>query len=657
MIKRIILISCLLMLSGMVHAQIPSKKQSKRLPEKGGKTISDSIGGVSNKGVLSDFKKEELSITDYKIISRERDTTFVDTTLSIYKEYKFNYLRKDDFELLPFSNMGQTYNSLSYQFQNVQTVPSLGSQAKHFNYMEAKDINYYHVPTPLSELMYKSAFEQGQLLDAFFTTNISKQINFSVAYKGMRSLGKYQHILSSTGNFRTTLGYISKNGRYDLKTHFVSQDILNEENGGIIDEQISEFESGNQEFKDRGVFDVNFEDVETMLRGKRFFIDHRYKLIGKDIDSLQNNTLYIGHILNFEDKYYEFNQSKENDYFGDAFTADRINNRATLESFYNQLNLQYTNSILGDLQFSVQNTDYNYGYDEVVVLNNETITNRLKGNIFAVGGSYAKTIKGFNLFGQATLNLSDEFTGNSILAEASYNINDDISLSAGINNSSRAPNFNTLLYHSDYKNYNWQNNFSNIKTQQLSFGVQSKKWGAITGDVNTITDYVYFKKDEADGVKPFQENTTLSYFRLKFQNEFRLGHFALNNTVMYQKEGSGTQVLNVPEIITRNTLYYSNHFFKRALFLQTGVTFKYFSSYYMDAYDPLLAEFYVQTDRSLGNFPLMDFFVNAKISQTRIYLKAEHFNSVWTGYNYYSAPSYPYRDFIIRLGLVWNFFL
>ena len=53
---------------------------------------------------------------------------------------------------------------------------------------------------------------------------------------------------------------------------------------------------------------------------------------------------------------------------------------------------------------------------------------------------------------------------------------------------------------------------------------------------------------------------------------------------------------------------------------------------------------------------MFDFFVNARIKQTRIYLKAEHFNSAMTGYNFYSAPNYPYRDFMVRFGLEWNFF-
>jgi len=126
---------------------------------------------------------------------------------------------------------------------------------------------------------------------------------------------------------------------------------------------------------------------------------------------------------------------------------------------------------------------------------------------------------------------------------------------------------------------------------------------------------------------------------------------------MYQNVLNGEGILNVPQIITRNTLYFRDHLFKKAMYLETGITFNYFTEYNMNAYDPLLAEFYTQNQTKLGGFPRLDFFVNAKIRQTRIYLKAEHFNSHFTGYEYFSAPNTPYRDFTVRFGLVWNFFL
>src|SRR5690606_18151303 len=66
------------------------------------------------------FEGEKPHISEYRIISYERDTTFVDTTLTIYKDYRFNYLRRDDYNLMPFANVGQSYNTLAYDFNSVR---------------------------------------------------------------------------------------------------------------------------------------------------------------------------------------------------------------------------------------------------------------------------------------------------------------------------------------------------------------------------------------------------------------------------------------------------------------------------------------------------------------------------------------------------------
>ena len=606
---------------------------------------------------IKDIKNKDVKIEDYLIISYKNDTTFVDTTLTIKKDYKFNYLRKDDFGLIPFSNLGQTYNSLTFNFENTDLMPSFGARARHFNYMEVEDISYYHVPTPLTELFFKTAFEQGQLADSFFTVNTSPQFNFSIAYKGLRSLGKYQHLLTSTGNFRFTTNFQTKNNRYYLRAHVVTQDLMNQENGGLQDGSVADFESGTPEFLDRSILEVNFQNAENILEGKRLYLNHKYYLLNKK-DSLSTNQISFEHKMNFEDKYYQYDQTNaETSFFGPAFKTSNFRDRVTLENFYNQLSLNYTNDILGDLQFNINSNNYNYGYDKVVVLNGNTIPNRLKGDVFSAGGKYHKQFRKFEFNGELGLNVSGDFDGNYLKGEAKFVLNEDLSAVASINHSSKAPNYNVLLYQSNYLNYNWSNGFNNTETQQLAFQLKSDKIASVSVDYSTITDYCYFKRNDNNEVKAFQNNKTITYLRLKLEKEIRLGNFALNNTVLYQNVQDEENVLNVPEITTRNTLYYSNHLFKKAMYLQTGVTFNYFTKYYMNGYDPLLAEFYVQTDREYGEFPRLDFFINAKVRQTRIFLKAEHFNSAFTGYDYYAAPNNPYRDFVVRFGIVWNFFL
>ena len=157
-------------------------------------------------------------------------------------------------------------------------------------------------------------------------------------------------------------------------------------------------------------------------------------------------------------------------------------------------------------------------------------------------------------------------------------------------------------------------------------------------------------------VSPFQEGNSVNLLKIKYQKEFKWRKWAFNNTLLFQEVSQSSDVLNLPSFVTRNTLYYSDEIFRRAMFIQTGLTFKYFTSYNMNAYSPLLSEFYVQNNEELGGYPLFDYFINARVKTMRIYFKAEHFNSAWTGYNFYAAPNYPYRDFVIRFGLVWNFF-
>ncbi|AZQ60432.1 hypothetical protein EJ994_17085 [Maribacter sp. MJ134] len=635
------------------------------------KKVSDSLTRLQKPDSLKPKKKNEgleVTIKDYKIISFARDTTFLDTTLTVYKEYKYNYLRRDDFELMSFSNIGQTYNKLGVDFERNDFYPNLGAKAKHYNYFEIQDIDYYNVATPMTDLLFKTTLEEGQLLDAMLTFNTSPRLNFSVGYKGHRSLGKYNSDQIQSGNFKTTANYVSKNGRYNLRAHIAAQDILSQENGGLTEKEL-QFESGDPDFIDRPKVDVRFSDADNKILGKRYYLDHQYKLVRKRKDSsfVEKTSLSIGHVFNYETKYYQYLQTSNNDYFGEAILSS-INDKASLKTFYNQFSASFYNSTLGNLKASLNLYNYDYFFDSVLITESgETIQNQLAGNEIALGGDYEKQIRRFKIDGSFKYNLSGELSGSIFDGTVQYNINDDYKAKFSIHSSSRMPDFNFLLYQSEYLNYNWQNTtrFDKERINSFQFTLDTKWLGSLSAKYTNIDNYTYFglnpladieEGTENANIKPVQNSESISYLKVKYAKELRLGKFALNNTVMYQLVGQDENVLNVPQLTTRNTVYFSSDVFKKAMFLQTGITFKYFTSYNMDAYNPLLGEFHVQNTEELGGFPLLDFFINARIKQTRIFLKAEHFNSSFSGYNFYAAPNYPYRDFVIRFGLVWNFF-
>lgn len=611
---------------------------------------------------------DTVSIRNYKIISHQRDTTYLDTTLTIQKEYKYNYLRADDFELMPFGNIGQGYNKLGVDFERDNLYPSLGARAKHHRYREIEEMQYYNVITPMTDLMFKTTLEEGQLLDALLTFNTSRRLNFSIAYTGFRSLGKYNSEQIQSGNFISTVNYVSKNNRYLLRAHIAAQDITSKENGGLTEKEL-QFESGDADFTDRPKVDVRFTDADNKVLGKRYYLDQQYKLIRSQQDSslVEKTSLAINHSFNYETKFYQYLQDASDSYFGEAILSS-INDKASLKVFNNDFGVSFYNKTLGTLKGVVSMYNYDYFFNSILTTaDGETIGNQLKGTEIAVGGDYKKQIGSFAVDGSLRYNVSGDLTGNIFDGSVSYVFNDKHKMNFAVHSSSRMPDFNFLLYQSDYLNYNWQNtvNFQKERVNSLQVVLDSPLWGNLSLKYSALDNYTYFSTNpnaafeegfENANIKPLQEADAVTHLKVKYAKEFRLGKFALNNTIMYQSVAQDQNVLNVPQLVTRNTLYFSSDVFKKAMYLQTGITLKYFTNYNMDAYNPVLGEFFVQNREELGGFPLLDFFINAKVKQTRIYLKAEHFNSSFTGYNFYSAPNYPYRDFVVRFGLVWNFF-
>ncbi len=605
---------------------------------------------------------EETFYEDYKIIDYKMDTTYIDTSLTIKKEYKMNYLRKDNFELMAFANQGQTFNHLAYTFNDYSIYPKIGARAQHFDYSEVEDIRYYYVPTPTTELMYLKGLEQGQVLDAMFTFNLSRQFNASVAYKGMRSLGNYRHALSSHGIAKVTVSYHTKNKRYYIRGHLAAQNLRNDQNGGLTDESVFNFETKDPNFKDRNRLVTNFTNAESTLRGNRYFIEQDYKLWRKtDTTRIINSELKIGYIFNYEGKHYLYDQaSAANNIFGNSFSSD-INDRVQYVKYFNEAFVSLNSPfVLGEVKFKANFFDYNYSYKSIVITPDETIPSFLEGNAIAIGGEWQTMLKKFNFNADVSTIISGNLHGYSALASAQFVQDSLFTVKATAFSTSNAPNLNFMLYQSDYVDYNWQNNFDNIITNNLTVEFDSEKWVYVSLQTTNIANYTYFDApEENEQTKPVQASEAVNYFKFKIGKEFKFGHFALDNTIIYQKVVNGNDIFRVPDFITRNTLYYQNYVFKgKPLYLQTGITFSYFSKYYMNSYNPLISEFNLQNDREFGAFPMLNLFVNFRVKTLRVFLRFEHFNSGFSSKNeFYAAPLNPYRDWKIRFGLVWNFFI
>jgi len=635
--------------------------------------------------------KDTISSKDYKIFYIDGRVESIDTSLSIYKDYKFNFLREDLFELLKMPNVGQSYNKLGYSFNKLNDHPSLGALAKHYKYFEVEDIGYYSVPTPFTEILARSTFEQGQILDMLVSINLSRQFNFTIAHKGYKSLGKYVNTRSRGNQFRLSTNFNSKNNKSKIKFHLTSQNIFNQESGGLTPDGIYYYEqapnyyvldnSGNQIINDDGSFEMIEYDgyidrsriptwliSESSLYSKRAFLNLSRSLIyNKDRDT---STLLAGFEFKHEYKKLEYFDSYNSALYGEVEEGATVSDQSKYILQKSSIYLKSNLNKFGVFNIKFSNLDSTNSFKEYEQTSNDLVYS-IENNQLNLNVKWDKDFKFFQLNFDFNKSLKEKFISDyvklSLLTNPLKNL--EIRLSALSANTS--PNLNYVLFKSAYKYYNWYN--PDLKDQEslsLTAEISYKDLIRLSGEYASVNNYTFFREQsnsltgETDFLRraiPNQINSEINYLKVKLSSKIDLGKFSIVNTGQYQKKDQdllldGLFTLNVPEWITRNTIMYSTEIFNNSLYIQTGLTFNYFTKFYADYYNPVLSEFVTQNYKQVGDYPRFDFFFNARIQQTRVFIKVEHLNSSFTGYDYYSDIFNPYRDLSVRLGLVWNFF-
>ena len=631
---------------------------------KEGKTDNE---GVSFKSVRPKKKKDSITFTanDYKIISYMRDTTAIDTTISMAKYYRNNEWFKDMFGKMPFANMGQPYNSLAYDFTQRSYLPQMGAMAKRQLYLSAEEVKYYYLPTPITQFTYKTGVEQGQNLDVLFSANLQPNLNIFIAYRGLRSLGKYQRALVSNGNFRAGFSYVSANKKYTVFSHFANHDIDSDENGGMVTP--AQFESGASEFKNRALVDMQLLDAENKRESKRYFLQHDYAFL-RNRDSLASyKQIRFRHLFMYESEQYSFSQATANEsYFGRPYVSTNISDKMRLHTMTNRVGAELELPYLGRTFLFGNAYFYNYYFRNAYYISGVLQRHQIKNTDFSIGAEWHKKIGGLTITAEGEQTLIGNMTGTKLKGKLQYALDERNRLTAGAALYSQMPNFNYLLYQSDYLLFNWDNYtaFDKENTQTLYADLQTQ-WGNAYLAVSNLNNYTYFREQTLGRVTPEQYGGNIQYLQLKVQKEFTFGKWGLDNTLMYQQVVQQDNILNVPAFITRNSFYFKSPLFEKAMILQTGIGVNYFTNYYANSYNPLLGEFAVQNSEKIGNFPTIDFFLNAKVRTMRIFFSLEQWHVPLSGiswmplpnpYHYYSAPRQPYRDFIIRLGISWNLF-
>ncbi len=629
-------------------AQVVDKEKNKEIVE------SNIKSGSENDSV----KHYNPTIQSYKYWTEDQPKMIFDTVLTIDKYYKnrmYNY--RDSFGDMPFSNIGETFNPLLYS-TNIRSSIDITPRGKSYNLLRAEDVRYFDVQTPMTEFQYNNGYKQGHSLSSLFTHSINSQLNYSIQYKGLRSTGKYMEQLASNNTFLITTNYHTKNRRYDMWTHYMVTNTDNEENGGI--KYPENFEDGDSRFKARDRMEVNLTGATSKYETRRFYLGQQFGIVGSE----KKYPLSLKNIFSYETTHYTYGETETLNTYYD--TPENMYEGGNLSNHYNTKKLRkFSNLTTAVFDWSdklhfeagLKYEHLEFNFDKIV---DPTFPkNNLKDERIGAAGNLTFNWKeGIVLKTRAEAMTGDQFK-NSYFVDNFLTIQPvkDYYVEANLGIKSQIPSLNLLYNQSFYNKFNYfMDNPENEQTIQAGGALRIKPFNTrISAQFFDINHYTYLDS----GYHPQQSGSPVNIVQVGLQNSFQYKKFHLETNLAYQKVTSNQDILPLPEFVGRATLYYQSKAFKNNAEFQFGVNTYYFSKFKSGEFFPVTNEFNMQSGTSnynIGEYPVLDIFLHFKIKRMLIILEGQHFNSSFTGYDYYSAPINPYTDFRLNIGILWYIF-
>jgi len=581
--------------------------------------------------------------------------TPVDTSLNAFQRYE---------PLTGCAFLGNSGKAYKSYFFDLNYKPGFDLGENSFRaYMPVYDeIKYYNVSSPFSDLYYVMGGSKEQILKVIHTQNVNKQLNISLNFNIINSLGAYRRQKTDITNFVISTNYRYPGNRYTILGNIIANKWYNYENGGLYD--ITEFTSQLLDRPD--LFDVKLVSAQNRVKERGIYIKQYLnfnKKVSDDSLASKKSTLFntrLTHTLHYERTtlaYIDENPSYafypiinyEYAYTGDSTSAKVLSNEIMLSQVFKR-NKKDKPIIYAELGIEHQYIDHRqfitYLIDTLIRVNreksfisqyipkiklyfnpSEKIALTIGGYI--INGGYNKSDAGFNAAGKINFN-----SESSIILKASLD------------------NYQPAYHYSQYisNHFVWNYSFDKTNSKRLSILCFLKGYKTEIG-INQITDYVYYDFF----ARPKQYNNAIQVVSASLSKLFNIGPFSLDNSIRVQYT-SNKKIIPLPVLVNNHSFYWSVHLFKKALYTQTGIDFYYNTAYYGYNYMPVTRQFYLQTNTLTGNYPMFDFFINLRIKRANIFAKLTHLNQGFSGYNYYSVPDYPLQGRAFKLGVSWKFY-
>jgi len=553
-------------------------------------------------------------------------------------------------------NLGSPIQSKLY-FDRPENTDFIFSNAYYPYIMNVNNATFYNTKTPFSNLNYVTGgtnFREEDHVKFLFTANANKKLNFGTKLDYIYAGGEYGN--QSVQRFSGSL-FGSYNGtHYSAIGLLATNNLSNFENGGISNSSSITNPVGI-ETKD---LPINLEGFANFKQNQLYF-NHQYSLgferpIRVSEDSVRMEYIPVtrfAHTLKLNDvrkRYFELNP--DTSFYSYTKYLTQTNDTASLQTFSNNFSISMEEEFNKWMKFGLtaflENEVQRYAFLQDTVLNNNYQSTTKVGGVLSKqrGQKFKYNVLGeFSFLGYK----AGDFLFDGNIGGFFKLWNDSISLVANGFVRSDKPSYFLQNYQSNH--FIWNNNFDNIYRTHVggTFSIPTRSF-SLNVSVENVTKYIYFN----DVALPTQYAGNIQVISANWKQDFHLGRFTLENNVVYQLS-SMPKILALPDLTLLHNLYVTTKWFS-VLSIQLGANVRYHTAYYAPNYMPATGQFFSQSTTKIGNYPVVNTYLNLHLKRTRFFVEYYHVNNLFMNGAYFSMPNYPINPAMIKTGLSWNFY-
>ncbi|MDR0232858.1 MAG: putative porin [Dysgonamonadaceae bacterium] len=534
--------------------------------------------------------------------------------------------------------------------------------------------DFINTKIPYSNISYIQAGNRQvreERLGGALSVNFGKKLNVGLDFDYLYARGYYQEQSAKNLSWILYGSYISDRYRFHAFVDLSNQ--TNRENGGITDERFitNPDETG-----------IRFSrDIPTVMRntwnhisGVRAYLNYRYNLgferETNKLDSLGNPIKQFVPVstiiatLDYDDKFKRFNSS-------DSINLDKLY-ASRKENWLYQNNPLIDSTSYWRLRptagISMREGFSKWAKFDLTAfitfdINNYTLMSAVRDKsekrreiTTYIGGEIAKR-KGKILrydaqgsFGVVGDNVGD-FNVSGNMETRIPILGDTASLIGSAYIKYQKPTFYERTFRSKY--FVWDNDFKNTRRDYIggTLNIPHTKTRLNVG-VENITDYIYFNEESVP--EQYTDKKGIQVFAATLEQNLRLGILNWNNQLAYQIS-SDTIRLPLPDLCLYSNLFIQFKIAK-VLTMQIGGGVHFFTKYCAPTYEPVTQQFRIQNETRIGEYPLVNAYINCHLKNTRFFIQFYNVSSSFVPYPaYFSTPLYPVNPQIFKWGLSWDF--